>query len=125
MADERSERQPRVPDWVWKTLALLVVPILGWGIKLEVNGGVQDERIATAKENMDTLKADHKVRLNALEGTVKVQAERIVRLQGDLAEAKEMRKAITANTLEVAKMGTKIDAILKNLNEVKSLLREP
>ncbi len=118
----------KFPDWAWKVMALLVIPAFGWVIKLEANKAVQTDQIATlqktAEKNVGGNTA-RTTRITALEGVVKVQDERLKTLQADLKEAKGMRDAINANTIELAKLGTKIDAIVTNLEDVKTILRQP
>lgn len=63
-------------DIGFKVLSVLVFPILLWGVRLEVNNAIQDERIFEIQEDLDKLS----------ETTRAVQANSIslVRLEGKL-----------------------------------------
>lgn len=63
-------------DVVVKVLSALVVPLILWGVKLEVTNAIQDERIAEIQEDLDKLS---KI-------TVSVQSNSIalVRLEGKI-----------------------------------------
>ena len=63
-------------DIGFKVLAVLVVPLLLWGVRLEVNNAIADERISEIQEDLDKLS----------ETTRAVQANSIslVRLEGKL-----------------------------------------
>jgi len=116
-----SPQTSKFPEWAWKVMAMLVIPLIAWGVKLEVNNAVQDDRVATLK----TDKTDLTSKVSTLEGTVKVQGERIATLQSGLKEVQKMREMIGANTLELARTGVKIDEIFREIREIKELLRAP
>jgi uncharacterized coiled-coil protein SlyX len=120
-----KQSSSRFPDWYWKVLSVLVIPLLGWGVKLEVNNAVQNDRIAVLQKTVEVEVGAHTARITALESTVQVQGERISTLKDDLKDAMSMRGAINANTLELAKLGVKIDAIIRNFKDVKTLLSSP
>jgi len=46
----------KLPEWVFKILAALAVPLTVWGIKLEVNNAVQDEKISSLEDDMKEAK---------------------------------------------------------------------
>lgn len=50
--DGTDEARSKRVDRVFQILALLVIPLLVWGIKLEVNNAVQDERIAELRGDL-------------------------------------------------------------------------
>ncbi len=49
--DEKVTAKSKVWDRLFQVLAIMVIPLLGWGIKLEVNNAVQDERILELKKH--------------------------------------------------------------------------
>lgn len=59
-----------------KVLSALVIPLIVWGVKLEVKNAIQDERIAEVQEELDKL-AD-------VADAVQSQALAMVRLEGKL-----------------------------------------
>lgn len=63
-------------DIAMKVLSTLVIPLIVWGVKLEVNNAIQDERIAELQEDLDKL-------ANVTE-TVQKNSLAMVRLEGKL-----------------------------------------
>jgi len=79
-------------DVAVKVLSALVVPLILWGVKLEVTNAIQDERIAEVQEDLDKLS---KI-------TVSVQSNSIalVRLEGKIdnvnSKIDEVKKLLDA-----------------------------
>lgn len=46
----------KLPEWVFKILAALAVPLTVWGIKLEVGNAVQNEKIADLEADVKEAK---------------------------------------------------------------------
>lgn len=59
-----------------KVLSSLVIPLLAWGVRLEVKNAVQDERIAELQEDLDNL--------GYMTEAVQQNALGMVRLEGKL-----------------------------------------
>ena len=51
-----SDSSSKLAEWGWKILSALVIPLILWGVKLEVNNAVQDERISTLQEDLKETK---------------------------------------------------------------------
>lgn len=64
-----------------KVLSALVVPLIVWGVKLEVKNAIQDERIAEVQEDLNTLAG--------VTETVQKQSLTLVRLEGKLDHVNE------------------------------------
>jgi len=111
----------KIPEWVWKVMSLLVIPLVVWGIKVHVDNVTQSRDLVTLKADVEK----HKTALEAGKLEATVQNERIGQLQRELAEAKGMKKAIEANTLTLVELKTKIDGTNETLKEIKELLRQP
>lgn len=47
---------PKWADWVLKVLSALVIPLALWGVTLEVNSAVQDEKIAKLEAAVEDVK---------------------------------------------------------------------
>ena len=123
-----ATKKDRLLEWVRWGLSALVIPLALWGVKLEVNNAVQNERIA----ELQTYKTEHddehklvKSKFEALQQDDVLQKERISVLQADLKEAKGMKQAIQANTLTLVELKTKIDGTHKTLEDIKEILRQP
>lgn len=50
----------KLPEWVFKILAALAIPLTVWGIKLEVGKAVQDEKISNLEDDVKEAKNLHK-----------------------------------------------------------------
>ena len=120
-----STKRDKIIEWVRWGLAVLVIPLAIWGIKLETNNAVQNERIAELQKHKDEHSKSSDSRIEKLEQALGVVAEQIKRLQDDLKEARGMRSAIQANTNALGKLEVKIDAVYTNISEIKVLLRQP
>ncbi len=46
-----------LPEWVFKILAALAIPLTVWGIKLEVSNAVQNEKIADLEADVPEVKS--------------------------------------------------------------------
>lgn len=44
-------------EWAWKILSVLVIPLIGWGMKLEVNNALQDARINQLEKDLSAVVA--------------------------------------------------------------------
>jgi len=89
-------------EWFRWAMAVLVIPIVLWGIKLEVNRAVMEERV-------ETMKIDH--------------AAAITRLTDDLKEAQGIDKSVQANNGQLIKLSTQMDGMTGALREIKELIR--
>lgn len=115
----------KFPEWVWKILALLVIPLIGWGIKLEVDKALHNERITTLQASVKEEQKEHKEKVEGLTSKVQVMEEKVSRLQDDLKEAKDMKKAIENNTLALVALKVKVDGASKTLDEILATLQHP
>jgi uncharacterized coiled-coil protein SlyX len=68
-------------DVAMKVLSGLVIPLIVWGVKLEVTNAIQDERIAEMQEDLDKL-AD-------VTDAVQKNSLALVRLEGKLDNVDE------------------------------------
>ena len=71
----------RVFDLGMKVLSGLVIPLIFWGVKLEVTNAIQDERISEVQEDLDKL-AD-------VTDSVQKNSLALVRLEGKLDNVDE------------------------------------
>jgi hypothetical protein len=99
--DNKTESKSKLWERGIQILALLVIPLVLWGAKLEVNNAVQNERIAELRKELDKTK------------------------ELDLSEAKDMKKTITDNTHALIRLETKMDTVSTTLTDIKGLLRAP
>ena len=60
----------------FKVLSVLVIPLLLWGVRLEVNNAIQDERISEMQEDLD--------KLSDMTNAVQANSLALVRLEGKL-----------------------------------------
>jgi chaperonin cofactor prefoldin len=116
-----TTKKDKILEWVRWGLAVLVIPLGIWGVTLETDNAVQNERISELTKHKETSEA----RIETLERNLDVKAEQIKRLQDDLKEARGMRAAIQANTVALGKVEVKIDAVYTSLVEITKALRAP
>jgi len=79
-------------DWSIKLLALLVIPLVLWGLKLEVANAVMERDIVELKEDMESCEAIESgvaQNTNAL-GRLEVQIESVAE---DIGELKDLLRA--------------------------------
>jgi hypothetical protein len=68
-------------DNAMKVLSGLVIPLIVWGVKLEVKNAIQDERIAEIQEDLD--------KLSDVTNAVQKNSLALVRLEGKLDNVDE------------------------------------
>ena len=68
-------------DVAMKVLSVLVIPLIIWGVKLEVKNAIQDERLPEVQEDLDKL-AD-------ITDSVQKNSLSLVRLEGKLDNVNE------------------------------------
>jgi len=68
-------------DIAMKVLSGLVIPLIIWGVKLEVNNAIQDERISELQEDLD--------KLANVTDSVQNNSLALVRLEGKLDNVDE------------------------------------
>ncbi len=70
-------------DLAFKVLSVLVIPLLLWGIKLEVNNAVQNEKI-TKLEEAAAAAAPLSVMMGRVEEKIDATNKRLDEIKGDL-----------------------------------------
>ena len=68
-------------DIAMKVLSALVIPLIIWGVKLEVTNAIQDERISEIQEDVD--------KLSDVTDAVQKNSLALVRLEGKLDNVDE------------------------------------
>lgn len=81
-------------------LVVLVIPLMLWGVKLEVGNAQRDLQIEQLGKDLD-------------------------RLRSDVEEAQDIDKGVQANALKLAVLEGKIDTANGRLSEITTLLRTP
>lgn len=120
-----AAKRDKIIDWVRWGLTALVIPLGVWGVTLETDNAVQNERIAELQKYKDGDGLVLAGRVEAQGSTLDVQAEQIKQLREDLKEARLRQKAIIDNTVALGKLEVKIDAVYLNLTEITKILRAP
>lgn len=90
-------------DWFRWAMAVMVIPLILWGVKLEVDKAVLAEKVAEMGR----------------QHTADVQ-----RLERELAEAQDIQKDVRANNNQLIRLTTLMDTMSKSVDEVKGLLRD-
>ena len=84
-------------------LSLLVIPLLLWGIKLEVSNALQDERISVLQEELD---------------------QQVEEVRNEVDEAKGIDAEVRANSSRLIAVETKLDIANALLGDIKDELDE-
>ena len=71
-----SQSATKVVEIGFKFLSVLVIPLLLWGVRLEVSRAIQDERISEIQEDLD--------KLSETTNTIQANSLALVRLEGKL-----------------------------------------
>ena len=71
----------KVADIGFKALSVVVIPLVLWGVKLEVKNAIQDERIAEIQEDLD--------KLSDITNSVQKNTLALVRLEGKIDNVNE------------------------------------
>jgi hypothetical protein len=71
----------RLADVAFKGLSIVVIPLVLWGVKLEVNNAIQDERISEIQDDLD--------KLSDVTNSVQANTLSLVRLEGKLDNVTE------------------------------------
>jgi len=82
----------KIWDWVFKILAALVIPLLLWGISLEVRLAVQNSEMGRLQEDVKTALAI-KEELNEHSRTLARQDEKLTAISTSLTEIKGLLRA--------------------------------
>lgn len=112
----------KIPDWVWQTLSIMVVPLIAWGISLEVGNAAQSTRI----EDLISYKAEAKIKIENLQLQVQTHTEQITRITEIKSDLKDLQKTIESNNKDIAKAieanGKDIVAVSVKLQAVDTAL---
>lgn len=74
--NNQSQQAAKFFDVTLKVLSTLVLPLILWGVKLEVKNAIQDERIAEVQEDLD--------KLSKITVSVQTNSIALVRLEGKI-----------------------------------------
>tara|TARA_B100000287_G_C20210755_1_gene613995 strand:- start:69 stop:341 length:273 start_codon:yes stop_codon:yes gene_type:complete len=81
-------------DRIKDLLTILILPLIIWGVRLEVSNAVQEEKIAELKN-----------KVSSSEETVK-----------------KIESAVQSNSIELAKLGSKIEGLDEKVDDIHKLL---
>lgn len=76
---------PNYWNYVRDGLALLVLPLLAWGIKLEITSAVQSEQLARLEQKV----AENETAMKTIEKTVQQNSIQLVKLDGKMDSMSE------------------------------------
>lgn len=113
-----TARNGKIVDWVFKIMSILVVPIIIWGVRLEVNQAVLGTQHANMSAQIVTVKSDfnHK--------TSKIETDLKEGLAAANAASEAVRMGMQENKVTLGRMEGKLDGIDRSIDEIKSLLRD-
>lgn len=85
-----------VPDWAWKVLQLMVIPVALWAIATHVS-----------------IK-NHELRVNAIEQKISTNEQELESHQKDISD--------TRNDMEILKV--RMEYVIKGIDEIKEMIQE-
>lgn len=68
-------------DIAFKGLSVIVIPLVIWGVKLEVNNAIQDERISEMQDDLD--------KISDITNSVQKNTLALVRMEGKIDNVNE------------------------------------
>ena len=86
-------------------LTLLVLPLILWGIRLEVTTALQEERIAHLKADLDEKIEDVKIKVSTTEQSIQ-----------------RVESAVQSNSIQLARLDGKLESLDEKLDVVLDLL---
>lgn len=122
MGDEQEGRiesvaSNKILDVGLKLLPLMVIPLIGWGIKLEVNLAVKDQQIATLQRDLTVSKASSDIQAEASRKALQDQIDKVK------VEQVDIQRAANANQVTLARLEEKLNAVGTNIGEIRDLVR--
>lgn len=94
-------------DRVKDFLSLLVLPLLIWGVRLEVNTALQDEKISTLQKELDE-------KIKGVESKVSSTEKSIERVED----------TVQSNSIQLARLDGKLESLDDKLDTIKELLEK-
>lgn len=110
-------KNSKIWDWAFKILSVLVIPVVLWGVSLEVRMAVMDTERTNLETQVETIKTDLQGKVNKLEQSLKEG------LAAAGATSKAVEKGMQDNKVTLGRMEGKLDGIDKDIDEIKGLLR--
>lgn len=88
-------------------LTLLVFPLILWGIRLEVNNAIQEERIANLQSALDE-------KIRNVENKVSTTEQSIQRVES----------AVQSNSIQLARLDGKLESLDEKLDTIREILEK-
>ena len=107
----------KILDWAFKILSALVIPLVLWGVRLEVRMAVMDTERTNLETQVTTTKADIQAKIRTLQQDLKEG------LKAAQATSKAVETGMQDNKVTLGRMEGKLDGIDKDIDEIKGLLR--
>jgi len=87
--DANGASRSKMADLFFKIMSVLVIPLLGWGVKLEVTNAVQDTKIAQLQADLkEAAGIEKEVQTNS--NTLGRLEEKLNAANGNLKDIKEL-----------------------------------
>lgn len=104
-------------DLAMKILSALTLPLIGWGFHLSTQVAVLETKIGADDGEIAKV-------ASLLDRTTKVETQ-ITQLHTDVVNALGQQAAIGQTNTAIAVLETRLNAIVKNLDDIKDLLKHP
>lgn len=93
-------------DRIKDFLCILVLPLILWGVKLEVTNALQEERISNLNKELDEKIADMEKKVSSSEDSIK-----------------RVESAVQKNSIQLARLDGKLESLDEKVDEIKELLQ--
>ena len=110
-------KNSKIWDWAFKILSVLIIPVVLWGVRLEIRLAVLDTERATLEEQLKSTKTDLRGKVDKLEDSLKEG------LATASATSRAVETGMQDNKVTLGRMEGKLDGIDKDIDEIKGLLR--
>lgn len=104
-------------DLAMKILSALTLPLIGWGFHLSTQVAVLESKVSDYDDQV--------TKVVAVQDRVTKAETQITQLHDDVIKALGQQALIGQTSTSIAVLETRLNAIVKNLDEIKDLLKHP
>jgi hypothetical protein len=110
-------KNSKIWDWAFKILSILIIPVVLWGVRLEVRIAVMDAEHTNSASKISDVKTELQARI------VKLENDMEKKLKAAVDTSRAVETGMQENKVTLGRMEGKLDGINKDIDEIKGLLR--
>jgi len=117
-----ASNKANIWDWIFRVLSVLAIPLLVWGVRLEVNLAVANNKIETLQANMEKKAAVSEV--VSLQGDVGKLASvaDLDNLKDKVEGLEKLQGSVNDNNVMLGRLEEKLNGANKSLETIMGLL---